>query len=112
MALSEESYFFNSASTANKYKANSLPLSKLTCGIEQRVERMAWTVVPCIHHHELVRKPVHGTEVFSRIRIKRDLVVVGPRRYRQDLHGIYSSRQDTFLHETIEHYHVRCASQT
>src|SRR5438128_2004349 len=106
MVLSEEPYFFNSASAADKHEANSLAVSKLTCGIEQRVERVAGTVIPRVHHDELVRESVHGTKLLSRIGIKRDLVVMGPGRYCEDLHRIYSSRQDTFLHETIKDHYV------
>src|SRR5438876_7799084 len=112
MALSAQPYFFNSASAADKHKANSLALSKLTCGIEQRVQRVTGTVVPRVHHDELVGDPVHGAEVLSRIWIKRDFVVMGPGRYREDLQRIYSSRQDAFLHETIKDYHACRASQT
>src|SRR5436309_10610917 len=112
MALSERPYLFNSASAADKHEANSLALSKLTCGIEQRVERVAGTVIPRVHHDELVRESVHGTKLLSRIGIKRDLVVMGPGRYCEDLHRIYSSRQDTFLHETIKDHYVCRASQT
>src|ERR1043165_4273461 len=108
MAFSEQPYPSNFASAPYKHKANSVVLLKLICGIEQCVERVAGTVVACVHHHELVGEPMHHPEVLSRIRIKRDFVVMGPGRYREDLQRIYSSRQDTFLHETVkDHYGCR-----
>src|ERR1051326_3657286 len=112
MALSEQPYLSNFASAPYKHKANSVALSKLMCGIEQRVQRVAGTVIPRVHHDELVREPVQGTEVFSSNGIKHDFVVLGPGRYREDLQRIYSSRQDTFLHETIKDHYVCRTIQT
>ena len=41
---------------------------------------MAWTVVPCVHHDELVSKAMLSAEALTGISIEENVIIMSPGR--------------------------------
>src|SRR5580658_6526027 len=63
---------------------------------------MTWTVVPRIHNHKLIRKPMKFAEFFPSDKVEPYTIVVRPRGYNDDFLWVNSFGLDAIFHEPIE----------